>query len=235
MGNLCSTPEWEKRKVNMDDLNSCEVLFLGGPGYVDTDDAENCPIDRLAFAHCGNSELSSHYPICPETFKVTVDGNEQMQDLYNEVILSLKNKKEKVEREFKRTLDPKAQYTGQKYHKDEALKQLDSVIFDLERLYKYRRPTESSDQEAPKLSDKELAVSGCENLPNLCLKLMLENPYAFDLMKRDVIKWEYEFGRMKYKPERYMGAAASMLSHLVRLGSAGKNRESIYFSGWLGQ
>ena len=149
--------------------------------------------------------------------------------------MSLKNKKEKVEREFKRTLDPKAQYTGQKYHKDEALKQLDSVIFDLERLYKYKKPTEGSDQEeAPKLSDKELSVSGWENLPNLCLKLMLENPYTYDLMKRDVIKWEFEFGLIKYKPERYMGAASSLLSHLVKLGSAGKSRESMFFSGWLG-
>ena len=100
-------------------------------------------------------------------------------------------------------------------------------------------PKQDDDEE---LNEAEQALSGWENLPRLLLQLVHENPYVFDLMKMDVMKWEFNLSDYKKKhTERHMGALSALVGSVVRLGAqteAKKNKDygkqKIWFSGFLG-
>ena len=73
-----------------------------------------------------------------------------------------------------------------------------------------------------KLKDSEnKGFHGWVNFPMSCLKLLLENPYVFDLMKEDVLKWEFnnnlERKVRKYREEKYLGSLAGFAGHYVDL------------------
>ena len=91
----------------------------------------------------------------------------------------------------------------------------------------------------PELTDAQLAVAGWENLPLLTLKMVLEHPFVMDILKHDVLKWEFTQERKKYKEERYTAAMACVLGHLVRMAEYADSKsrkpdEEMYFAGWLG-
>jgi len=63
-----------------------------------------------------------------------------MKKAFQEITDSLKAKQAKVKREFERTIDKKAQITGQRYTKDEAEKQIVKALAMLNKFYNYEPP-----------------------------------------------------------------------------------------------
>ena len=49
---------------------------------------------------------------------------------------------------------------------------------------------------------------------------MLKYPYVYDLVKLDILKFEFHTGEQdkKYKEERYMGCLAGLIGEVVRTG-----------------
>lgn len=88
------------------------------------------------------------------------------------------------------------------------------------------------------LSDNQLAVAGWENLPSLAMKVMIEHPYIQDVMKVDLLKWEFSQVKKKYKPERYFGTYCGLVGEISRLATIHENGDShstqtMFFCGWL--
>lgn len=84
-----------------------------------------------------------------------------------------------------------------------------------------------------------MKFAGWENFPMLSLKLVTDFPYLYDVMRNDVIKWEFSDKKKKYKDERYLGCLAALTGHLVREAQFQKQNEEfeqvIYFSGRFGK
>jgi hypothetical protein len=68
------------------------------------------------------------------------------------------------------------------------------------------------------------------------LRILTKYPYVYDLLKYDVLKFEFHLHEndKKYKEDRYMGCLAGMVGELVRLGQLDAKNETIYLSGYLG-
>lgn len=78
---------------------------------------------------------------------------------------------------------------------------------------------------------------GWVNLPKLCLKVVAENPYLFDSIKCETLRWEFRLKdkKKKYKKEKYMGPLAGIIGEMVRHGSAiAKEQEKLWLAGVLG-
>jgi hypothetical protein len=68
------------------------------------------------------------------------------------------------------------------------------------------------------LDSKEMAVyRGWENIPYALLKMSVDNPYILDLIKHDLLKWEFQGKKKKYSESRYLGAMAGFVGEFVRL------------------
>lgn len=103
--------------------------------------------------------------------------------------------------------------------------------------------SDEKEEDAESLNSAEVAASGWEKFPKLCLQLLLENPYVFDLMKYDVVKWEFNLSEFKkrHHEDRHMGALAALVGHVVRSGqmNAAKKKpptdEKTWFAGYMGE
>ena len=97
----------------------------------------------------------------------------------------------------------KATITGQKWDSEEAVEQLSKVLKTLKmvsglstktKLFKNLEECKKNKTFDSLNMDKSMEDhAGWENLPGLCLKLLVEYPYLFDLMKHDMLKWELHF------------------------------------------
>lgn len=86
--------------------------------------------------------------------------------------------------------------------------------------------------------EKDIAkYKGWDNFPQLCAKIITENPYLFDCIKCETLRWEFRQKDKKkfYKKEKYMGPLAGIFAELVRCGqAAAKENEKVYLAGELG-
>lgn len=85
--------------------------------------------------------------------------------------------------------------------------------------------------------DKIDDFKGWANFPKLCMKIVTENPYLFDAIKCETLRWEFrqKDSKRAYKKEKYMGPLAGLIGELVRGGQASaKEGEKVWVSGILG-
>ena len=68
--------------------------------------------------------------------------------------------------------------------------------------------------------DMDFNYYGWQNVPNNCLRVMIKYPYVYDLVKFDILKFEFhlEEKEKKYREDRYMGCLSGMVGELVRIG-----------------
>lgn len=69
------------------------------------------------------------------------------------------------------------------------------------------------------------------------MKIVTENPYLFDSMKCEVLRWEFRQKDTKkaYKKEKYMGPLAGLIGELVKSGQASaREGEKLWLAGVLG-
>ena len=71
----CGESRFLERAANLDDLNTVEVMYLGGPGYQEMSENENCPADKLVLAHTGGTDPADLYKLCPDTFRVLPESD----------------------------------------------------------------------------------------------------------------------------------------------------------------
>jgi hypothetical protein len=85
------------------------------------------------------------------------------------------------------------------------------------------------------LDSKEMAVyKGWQNIPYALLKMSVDNPYIFDIMKHDLLKWEFQRQKKQYTENRYLGAMAGFVGEFVRLQQSQGAPAVTFYSGWLG-
>jgi hypothetical protein len=85
------------------------------------------------------------------------------------------------------------------------------------------------------LDTKEMAVyKGWENIPYALLKMAVDNPFIFDCMKHDLLKWEFQGKKKKYTESRYLGAMSGFIGEFVRLQQSQGVPDTTYYSAWLG-
>ena len=228
---------FEKRAEYIDDLNSARIQFLGGDGFDRIKEQSHCPADKMVLAFTKDEEPGDIFKIQASDQKAT--DKQAMLDSYEKILNSIKEKQEKLQREFKRSYDKKAALTGQKYLKEDAESQLENAVALIEKLFNYDASKKEGEEGYVKLEEGEDKFTGWENFPLLCLKLITDYPYLYDLMQNDTIKWEFSDKKKKYKDERYLGCLSAMTCHLVREAQFQKQNEEyeqvIYFSGRFGK
>lgn len=84
------------------------------------------------------------FKISPVTFKATDEI--VTKKVFLQVIQSLEAKKRRLAKQIDKNVDPKSKLTGQKYDREEALKQIITVIKKLWRLSGYEIPEEGVDK-----------------------------------------------------------------------------------------
>lgn len=78
----------------------------------------------------------------------------------------------------------------------------------------------------------ETDYSGFANVPALFLAQATVNPYWGDLVKAQVVEWEFNHGGKEPKGKEWLGAAGLIAS---ALSSATKESKEVWFSGHLGE
>jgi len=85
------------------------------------------------------------------------------------------------------------------------------------------------------LETKEMApFRGWENIPYALLKMLVDSPYLYDLMKHDLLKWEFQGKKKQYTESRYLGAMAGFAGEFVRLQQSRGEAVTSFYSSWLG-
>jgi len=232
----CAESRYESRARQIDDLNSAPINFIGGNGYKDIEKFVHCPADGICMAAVDDADPLEYYNIRDDSLQAKNEA--QMKRAFKSIVENIEFKKEQLNREFKRSIDLKAQYTGQKYNREEAVEQINMFCDTIKRLSGLA-PKQEDDEE---LNEDEQALSGWENFPRLCLQLVFENPYVFDLMKYDVMKWEFNLSEYPKKHnERHMGVLSAIVGSVVRLGALTEAKSTkdlknkkIWFSGFFG-
>ena len=106
-----------------------------------------------------------------------------------------------------------------------------------------KEKTKDDDAEPKKRKAKEpeettKLYKGWEYFPKLCLKIALENPYLFDAVKCDTLRWEFrqKDKSKEYAKEKYLGAWASIMALTVRCGQTDPETEpaTLWLAGLLG-
>lgn len=80
--------------------------------------------------------------------------------------------------------------------------------------------------------DDAADYAGWENLPALFLRNMVVNPYFGDLVKGEVIAWEFNHGKSEPKSKDW-APVASLVGAAVNSGEA--EEKEVFFSGYLGE
>ena len=122
----------------------------------------------------------------------------------------------------------KATITGQKWDSEDAAEQLSKVLKNLKgmsglstktKLFKNIEECKKNKEYEKLTMDKGLEeYAGWENLPGLCLKLLVEYPYLYDLMKHDIMKWELHYHaekKIKKMKDQYLGTFSAMVGMYV--------------------
>lgn len=107
-----------------------------------------------------------------------------------------------------------------------------------EKMRIFRKQKESEEKRPDYEPEENIDdFKGWANFPKLCMKIVAENPYIFDSIKCETLRWEFRQKDKKksYKKEKYMGPLAGLIGELVRAGQAAtKDGERIWLSGVLG-
>lgn len=255
------------------------INYVGGHGYNQAEFDPCCPVDKMVLAYGDGKEPTTLFQI--DNVEGKAKSEENMHQCFIAVLCSLILKKIRLESKFSRVLDSRAQITGQKYPRAEALFQVERSIRALKTLSGIKGGEEvekecelamakkKEDKEKKKMEELEKGIAlpekkkvkvmlpkkadetrpdyepedkiddfkGWENLPKLCMKIVTENPYLFDSLKCEVLRWEFRQKDTKkaYKKEKYMGPLAGLVGELVRSGQASaREGEKLWLSGILG-
>lgn len=237
----------EKRVEFIDDMNTVGLNFVGGCECEEFDElAEKCPFDHLVVSYGQDRDPAKLFAFDGTENKSK--DEEQTKNAFDSIIKSLELKKSEIDKEFKRTTDDKASLVGQKYNKDEALKQIQTFIDELRRIGGFPIPGEEEEKKKERetamenLSPVDNANSGWENLNAHCVKLFIQCPFVYDVLKSDTLKWEVHKlvsdKKKRYKEDKYLGSLSGIAGEIVRqkqYDKALKSGEVVYFAGYLGQ
>jgi hypothetical protein len=215
----------EKRVEYIDDLNTVGLNFVGGCECEEFDElAEKCPFDHLVVSYGQDRDPAKLFKFDGAETKST--DEEQTKNAFDSIIKSLELKKSEIDKEFKRTTDDKANLVGQKYNKDEALKQIQTFIDELRRIGGFPIPGEEEDKKKERdeamanLGPVDAANSGWENLNAHCVKLFIQCPFVYDILKQDTLKWEVHKlvsdKKKRYREDKYLGSLSGIAGEIVR-------------------
>lgn len=164
-----------------------------------------------------------------------------MKKAFETIHKNLKFKQGQLKREFRRTNDAKAKFTGQKYEQADAQRQLEKCIANLKIVSGIKIEGDSDSAPADELTEAEKALAGWANFPQLCLNQIIELPYIYDLVKYDILKWEFHMNadKKKHNEERHTGCLGGLISHFVRLAQFKHQKDQnkddkIWLAGYLG-
>ena len=123
---------FQQRRQDLDDLNTVGINYVGGHGYDPAEFEPCCPVDRIVLAYAAGKEPTSLFQI--HNVEGKAKSEENMHVCYIGVLCSLVLKKMRLEAKFSRVTDTKARLTGQKYDREDALRQLERAIRALREL-----------------------------------------------------------------------------------------------------
>jgi len=250
----CFGSRFDKRNSNAGDLNTVWMNFVGGEAHED----DRCPCDKAVFGYAGDQKEPGDVF---KVKGLTAEDEESTTKVIKETFKAVQDHLKWLNDEYGAPQDGKTVYVGGKYNLKDAVDQLNAVIAHFKEktgiTFEEEAPKEEEKKEgeeapaemeggeegaaegeaAPMMAAEDLykddsaAYDGWANFPALLLRNCIVNPYFGDLVKANLIAWEFNYGNSE--PKKDFTGAAGLLSHAINSGEAAE--KEIWISGFVGE
>mmetsp|Transcript_24679 Transcript_24679/g.38392 ORF Transcript_24679/g.38392 Transcript_24679/m.38392 type:complete len:393 (-) Transcript_24679:193-1371(-) len=254
----CFGSRFDKRNSNAGDLNTVWMNFVGGEAH--DDDKCPCdkaifgyagdtkePGDVFKVKGLTAEDEESTTKIIKETFKAVQDHLKWLEDEFgtpqdgkdtkvaNKYTLKeaheqlqavIAHFKEKTGITFEEEKKEEAEGEGEKKEEEEAMMEGGD---EGEKEGEEEKP--AAMEKPDHYKDDSAAYDGWANFPALLLRNCIVNPYFGDLVKANLIAWEFNYGNDE--PKKDFTGAAGLLSHAVNTGEG--DEKEIWVSGFVGE